>query len=536
MHDTAAFVKMFARFPFALRRVARHRLTPESSRELVRQRIRDREARLVGVLEHAVFSHERSPYLALFRHAGCELEDAKKLIESNGVDAALATLRDAGVFVRFEEFKGREPIRRGSFTLDVGPGDFDNPNARRDFTVRTGGSTGLPTLVSQDLDHIVEKSPIQMLMFEAYGLLGAPTAQWMHIMPGNGFRFVLQRAYMGQWSDHWYSSMGWREHNEWPRFTAATFYMVASARLAGLKIPFPEFVPLENAIVVARWLSETVKREGRCMLVSNVSHAMRAAIAARDAGLSLDGVTFRIGGEPITTAKADFMRSLGIRVIAGYGMVEVSNIGLGCPNGVDSGDVHLAMDTIALITRPHEIGETGITVPAFQLTTLSDTAGKLLLNVEVDDCGIVERRSCGCVFEQVGLDVHIREIRSYTKLVGEGVTLVGNEMVRILEEFLPARFGGSPLDYQILEEEDENHLTRVFLIVSPRVSIPDEQVVVDALHEALDKSSASAGVASAVWRQAGSIRVRRAEPVWTARGKLMPLHISRYAPGPPSSS
>jgi len=230
------------------------------------------------------------------------------------------------------------------------------------------------------------------------------------------------------------------------------------------------------------------------------------------------------------------MRTLGIRVIAGYGMVEVSNIGLGCPNGVDSGDVHLAMDTIALITRPHEIGETGITVPAFQLTTLSDTAGKLLLNVEVDDCGIVERRSCGCVFEQVGLDVHIREIRSYTKLVGEGVTLVGNEMVRILEEFLPARFGGSPLDYQILEEEDENHLTRVFLIVSPRVSIPDEQAVVAALHEALDKSSASAGVASAVWRQAGSIRVRRAEPVWTARGKLMPLHISRYAPAPPSSS
>ena len=532
MHDTAAFLGMFARFPFALRRFARESLTPEKARALVQQRMKDREASLIRILERAVFSQERSPYLALFRHAGCTLDDARQLIRAEGVDAALTQLRTAGVFVKFDEFKGRRPIERNGLTLDVSADDFDNPHARRHFTVRTGGSTGLPTLVSQDLDHIAEKSPIQMLMFEAYGLLGVPTAQWMHILPGNGFRFVLQRAFMGMRTQHWFSSMGWREHSEWPRFTAATYYMVASARSAGLSVPFPEFVTLENAIVVARWLSETAAREGRCMLVSNVSHAMRAAIAARDAGLSLDGVTFRIGGEPITTAKAEFMRGLGIRVIAVYGMVEVSNIGLGCPNGLEPGDVHLAMDTMALITHPHPLGDTGITVPAFQLTTLSDTAGKLLLNVEVDDCGIVERRSCGCAFDQAGLDIHIRNIRSYSKLVGEGVTLVGNEMVRILEDFLPARFGGSPLDYQILEEEDEHHLTRLFLLVSPKVQLTDEQLVIDALHEALAKSSASAGLASAVWKQAGSIRVRRAEPVWTARGKLMPLHISRYAPPP----
>jgi hypothetical protein len=149
--------------------------------------------------------------------------------------------------------------------------------------------------------------------------------------------------------------------------------------------------------------------------------------------------------------------------------------------------------------------------------------------VEVDDCGIVERRDCGCAFQEAGLDVHIRDIRSYSKLVGEGVTLVGNQMVQILESVLPARFGGSPLDYQLLEEEDENHLTRLFLIVSPRVEIRDEQTVIDVLHDALDKTSAAAGLASAVWRQAGSIRVRRVEPVWTSRGKLMPLHISKYA-------
>ena len=529
MHDSLAFVNMFARFPFALRTFSRDPLGPSRARDLVRERMANRGERLIRVIERSVFTRPSSPYLALMRHAGCEAGDVSTMIRSDGVESALTSLRAAGVYVKFEEFKGRKPIVRGSFTLPVTAGDFDNPNARRHFTVRTGGSTGLPTLVSQDLDHIAENAPIQMLMLSAYGMVDAPTAHWMHILPGNGFRFLLQRAYMRQWSERWFSSMGWREHREWPRFTAATFYMVASARSAGLRIPFPEFVRLDDALKVAQWIADALRRDGRCMLASNVSHAMRACIAAREAGLSLAGATFRIGGEPITTAKAEFMREMGIRIIAGYGMVEVSNIGLGCPNGVDSGDLHLSMDTMALITHPHHIESSGITVPAFQLTTITDTVGKLMLNVEVDDCGIVERRDCGCAFHDAGLDVHLREIRSYTKLVGEGVTLVGNEMVQILENVLPRRFGGTALDYQILEEEDASHLTRLFLVVSPRVPIADEAEVVRTLYEALDASSASAGVASALWRQADSIRVRRAEPVWTARGKMMPLHIARYA-------
>lgn len=528
MMENWQYLKMFARFPFALRRFAREPLTVPRARELVRKRMNERGENLLRVIERSVYGHPSSPYLALLKHAGCELGDFRRLIQTEGIEAGLTKLRDAGVYVKFEEFKGRSPIVRSGLEIPVTSRDFDNPHARRDLTARTGGSTGLPTLVSQDLDHIAEKAPIQMLMLDTYGLVDAPTAHWMHIMPGSGFHFLLQRAYMAQWSEHWFSSMGWREHEDWPRFTAATFYMVASARSQGLRIPFPEFVRLEDAVVVARWISETVARHGRCMLASNVSHAMRVAIAARTAGLSLSGATFRIGGEPVTPAKAQFMQDDGIRVIAGYGMGEASNIGLGCPNGVDAGDVHLSMDTMALITHPQTIGATGITVPAFHLTTLTDTVGKLMLNVQVDDCGIVERRGCGCAFEECGLDIHLRDIRSYTKLVGEGVTLVGNEMVHILEHVLPARFGGSSLDYQLLEEEDEHHLTRLFLLISPRVAIEDEGKVIAALHSALRDSSAAAGVASAVWRQADSIRVRRAEPVWTSRGKLMPLHIAKY--------
>ena len=166
-----------------------------------------------------------------------------------------------------------------------------------------------------------------------------------------------------------------------------------------------------------------------------------------------------------------------------------------------------------------------MTVPAFNLTALLGTAPKVLLNVQSDDYGVIEERSCGCELERYGYTTHLRDIRSYSKLVGEGVTLIGNEMLRVLESVLPARFGGTPLDYQLSEEEDDKGFTRLFLCISPRVQIKDERDVTDVVLRSLSESSAMADAARTVWQQARSLQIRRAEPVWTARGKLLPLRV-----------
>jgi hypothetical protein len=150
-----------------------------------------------------------------------------------------------------------------------------------------------------------------------------------------------------------------------------------------------------------------------------------------------------------------------------------------------------------------------------------------MLNVESDDYGVIEKRSCGCPLETYGYQEHLRHIRSLRKLTGEGVTLVGSEMVHILEEVLPGRFGGSPLDYQLLEEEDEQGFTRLSLMVSPKIEIADEAAVVEAVLEALGQGSVAADLTRAIWSQARTLRVKRGEPIWTARGKLMPLHLKR---------
>jgi hypothetical protein len=117
---------------------------------------------------------------------------------------------------------------------------------------------------------------------------------------------------------------------------------------------------------------------------------------------------------------------------------------------------------------------------------------------------------------------------SSRKLTGEGVTLVGSEMMRILEEVLPNRFGGSPMDYQLLEEEDEGGFTRLNLLVSPRIEIDDDTVVIEVVLQALGRAGAGGDLARLTWDQAGTLQVRRQEPIWTARGKFMPLHLAKH--------
>jgi hypothetical protein len=193
---------------------------------------------------------------------------------------------------------------------------------------------------------------------------------------------------------------------------------------------------------------------------------------------------------------------------------------MGCASPIGPNDLHVLSDLAAVIQSPRHLGEGMPTVSGFCLTSIAPTAPKIMLNFEVDDFGILEKRSCGCPLEAFGYDWHVRDIRSYAKLTGEGVTLVGTEMLHVLEEVLPRRFGGGPLDYQIQEEEDADGLTRLVLRVSPRVGAIDDGAVLRAVADGLQHRSAAGSYAEAMWRQAGSLRIRREEPVWTPLGKL----------------
>lgn len=277
--------------------------------------------------------------------------------------------------------------------------------------------------------------------------------------------------------------------------------------------------------MLARWAQESIQSFGKALVRTTPSLAVRACNAAREDGIDLTGATFTTGSEPTTQGKMNVIASVGARALPIYAAAETGMMGVGCAQPIGASDQHLCRDLLALIHQPRDIPGLGLAVDAFMVTSLSETAPKVLLNVEIDDYGVVKERDCGCLFGQLGYSTHLREVHSFSKLTGEGVTLVNSDMIRILEELLPARFGGTSLDYQLIEEEDERGMTKLSIVVDPKVQISNDQDVIDSVLNAL--KSAKGGVDGALFERGKTFRVKRMSPIPTVSGKLMPLYSIR---------
>jgi hypothetical protein len=430
------------------------------------------------------------------------------------------------VFLTFEEYKGRQQIVRGGREIPADEHSFDNPLASRAYEAETGGSTGRATRVGTDLDDIYSYTAHILIGDHVHGLLGLPKVVWKGALPDPvGVAILLRTSLYGDIPDRWFTPVSNADYRAPLRFRLATQYIVRMGRLCGRPFPSPEPLPLDQAIVIARWAADAVRRAGGCQIVVGISLGVRICLAAYDAGIDLSGVKILGGGEPFTAAKRAAAERVGADFVPLYISEDTGPMGLPCVNPVEENDHHFLADNLALIQHPREIAGTGVHADAFYFTTLRDRAAKLLVNMESDDYGIVEERDCGCALQELGYHRHVRRIRSFGKLTGEGVTLVGSEMIRILEEALPARYGGGPQDFQLLEEEDAEGLTRLVLIVDPGLDIPDERAVVETLLQAVRDGSVAGGLASSYWRQADTIRVRRSRPEWTGRGKLPTLRV-----------
>jgi hypothetical protein len=503
------------RFLRELPAYARARMTPDEARSIIRTRLDRREEHFLEVLEQSVFAHPESPYAQLLAHARCAPDDLRKLIRADGVDAALTTLRQANVYIAFEEFKGTRPIVRDGKIIHPGPDAFLNPHSRAYYRAETGGSTGRGRHVQMDVPHLLARVPHRLLCDEFHGMLGVPSALWFEILPGNGPQSILQRVPYGAIPQRWFTPVV----NPPLKYRFANRAIVEVARrIARIPFPRPEHVPLDRADIIARWAAETIRAHGGVAIFTHPSKAVRVAIAARELGLDLTGAVFSGGGEPVTQAKVDEIARAGGRFVSGYIAMETGIIGMQCPHATDPNEQHFFRDHLAVIQHPRAVEGFDVEVDTFHFTTLLPSSPRLLINVELDDFGVIDRRRCGCAFEELGFPEHISGIRSFRKLTGEGMTLIGTEVDHVIESVLPARCGGTALDYQLIEEEADNGLTRLVLTVSPRVPSGDD-VVREVMLEALARGSTAAAISGTIWSQGDSLRIRRTEPEWTARGK-----------------
>jgi hypothetical protein len=518
---------MYARFAAELPSFLRQRVTPEIARANFREQLAARESNFLRMVRLAVFSRPDSPYLFLFRDAGCELGDVEKSVAADGLDAALGSLYDAGIRISFDEMKGRAPLTRSGRTMEITSDSFDNPFSVRHYQSQTSGSTGRATRVNMDLSHVASIASSMILTHQFHGVMDAPVIIYSPGMPSStAINNILRHNIVANPVRRWFSPIPTSGSDIQIRFRIAQLLIPRMVRAFGGSFPRPEIVPFSEAVTVARAAAELVASDGRCLVRGAVSSAHTVALSAAEAGIDLTGVTFAGGGEPPTPAKVRGIESSGGRYVTTYSMNEAGTLGVACPNAEDRTDVHFLLNRLGLVIRPQPVPGSDDVVDSLHLTSLLPTSPKILINASSDDFAIVERRACGCPFEELGLGLHVRQVRSVRKLTGRGITLVGSEIASIIEEQLPARFGGSAQDFQLVEEEDTAGRTKLVLLVSPSVSLANETDAADALLNGLSRSTPGANLGGAMLRSAAAVTVRREKPRPSARGKQPAFRIA----------
>jgi hypothetical protein len=520
--------RLFGRLLGALSGYLREPLDPAIAHARVRADLASRADNLLRIIAEGVLAVPGSPYRALLEHAGATAEDVADLIRQEGVEGALERLYDAGVYVSLDEFKGRKPIVRGSLCLEVTARDFDNPLTTVHYAAQSGGSRSSGTRIAIDLAHNARGAVYDLLLFETHGVLNRPYVIWQPTLPYDaGMNAVLRYAKLGRSAARWFTqnrtpSLGKSWQHGW-----LTRFLVLATRWYGRPVPQPQHVPLAQAERIAACLAELKARGTPALVNTNASSGTRVCLAAREHGLDIAGTMFRLGGEPLTPARARVVASSGSRAVTMYGMGEIGRIGLPCAHADEVDDVHLLLDKLSVIRRLRSPRAGGPPVPVNVYTTLVSSTPKLMLNVESDDFGQMQERSCGCLLEELGLGLHLHTIRSHEKLTSEGMNFLGHDLIRLIEEVLPSRFQGAPTDFQFVEDETPDGLPQVRLLVSPRVGDVSEDEVVAAVIDFLNDLPGAGGAFGERWREGGTLRVVRGEPYATHASKVLALHTMK---------
>jgi len=504
-----------ARFTLNVKPFLREKISIEEAQAAIRERMQVRERSFVEMLSRAVFANRRSPYRKLFEAAGCELADVEKLARSEGIEGALRKLSTAGIYVSFDELKGRRAAVRGSQRFHFRENDFNNSLIGGHYQASSGGSGGRPSRITIDLDYLADRAPLWAVWFAVHGLL---SSSLVFLTPFHHGMVNLQLicARFGNRFVKWFATAS----------GGSLPYRITSNYLHGLMqwaggFPSPEFIAAADFGRVVEFLGRLQRAGMRPAVNCSPSQAIRVCAASQSRGESLRGTTFLLGYEPLTPARRETIEASGAAVAMTYGFSEGGTVGQQCSHPTHADDVHIASDAFAVVSRRREVKSE--TVEALALTALRLTSPKVLLNAEIGDQAIIETRRCGCPFDELGYFDHLHTIRSFEKLTGLGVTFAGADLFHLLEEKLPKKFGGSATDYQLVEEQDHRGFPRYSLIVSPEVGSIDEQALVSAFLDGLAGMARSYPVMVNAWTEAHLVKVIRRHPLPTAAGKIFPF-------------
>jgi hypothetical protein len=521
-------LRLGCRFLRGLPGFLKHPWELDEARDAIRLRLERRGARFLAMMARAVYGNPVSPYRALLTHSGCTQGDLVRLVERDGVEGALQTLAREGVYLTVEELKGRRPVRRGGLTIDAGPDRLRNPGARGHLALRSGGSRGASAAMVVDLDFMRETNANHRV-----GLAARGGEKWVHAVwdvPGGAALIrVLRLTGIGAAPMRWFSQIDPADGGLHPRYRWAPRVLRWGSLVAGVPIPAPVHAPLSDPLPVVRWVADELGTGVVPHLVTTVSAGLRLVDAARAAGAALDGLEVTISGEPITEARLAVFRRAGVRATPSYGSSDTGTaMGYGCLQPSSPDEMHLFDDLFAVIQPDPEAVRPGLRRGALLFTSLGAAAPLILLNVTLGDQAVVVNRACGCEIERIGWTRHLHTVRSFEKLTVGGMNLLDEDLIWILDEMLPSRFGGSATHYQVIEEQGPDGQPRLRLLADPVVGPLDHDALADAFLEAISRGSGVDRITALTWKHGGMLTVERRAPESTRGDKI--LHLVSRSP------
>jgi len=533
-----ADLMMGARLVVELPRVLRHPIPADVARTTLRRRLDRRETDFLDLVLRGVYANPGNPYHQLLQVSGCEPGDLEQMVARDGLEASLGHLHTHGVYLTVDELKGRQDVVRGSTRIHVDPARLFSPWLAPHLLSQTSGSRGDRSIVPISLPVVVDRAVDLALVLDAHRARDWRLACWA-VPGGSALAQVLEYGAVGIAARRWFSLIDLRAGGLHPRYRWSVHALrLAQLLAASTPMPTPTHVAPDHPLPILHWIKEVLGRGEIPHVMTYPSAVVRLCSAAAEAGVDFGRVVFTSAGEPLTAARRDIIERTGARIIPRYSSVESGPIGYGCQAPATPDDMHVLRDLVALIQPSTAIAGREKTQdpraplrahPLF-LSTLRPSAPLILINVSLGDQAVMQERGCGCPLQSLGWTTHLQDIRSHEKLTAGGMTFLDTDLIRVLEEVLPAHFGGAPTDYQLVEEESEGGRPRLRLLVHPRVGAVDAEAVAEIFLAAIGAGAESERVMALFWREAKLLRVERQPPLAAPSGKIQHLHAMTPRP------
>ena len=428
------------------------------------------------------------------------------------------------MYLTHAETKGTVPVVRQGREITNSPAACNNPGADRGMTGGSSGSRSAGSVSETGTAWRVYREAYEALLRREFDFARYSEVSLMPILPASwGISYAATACRLGGRVERWFTSGG--TMRQAGHYRAVTRLLVAEGRLLGVRMPWPEYLQPGDFEPVVVHLAECAKRGRFALVRGTVSAITRICCAARERGQDIAGTVFLAGGEALTEARRELIESLGCRVYARYIANEAGPIGAGCHHMTRGNTVHFFRDSTAVIVHRRRAPLADVNVDSLMYTTLNPLSGRVFINVEIEDAGRLLPVTCDCTFARAGFTTAITDIQSFGKLTGFGMTLVGTQLLPILEVRLPARFGGSPADFQLVESMGARQM-ELKLHVHPRLGCEAAAVRTYFLDEV--RGVYGGALTRRSWEHAQNFEVVNAPPLATRTGKILSLHLASF--------